>query len=911
MKKFSLRAKVLLSVGFIIFLVLGTSTIIHIQNLRHDYLEALTWRSEALAQDIINKLREMESLGLKSVDDMFPPLALRCIKLYELNKHKNVSYFAVFDPSGKIGPHNDSDRWNTPVLSAGLREQLERREQVTVLEEKTYHTLVPVFGEKGAYLATVGIGVPRAVVDEKVKRLFLQALLLFVLFLVLSFFLISFLMHVVLTKPVRQLVELGEQLAAGNLIKIPQNPIQGDEIAILRSAFRRISMYLRDVARVATSISTGDLRGQVDIRSNDDVLGFAFQRMTTYLNRLSGSATAIAGGDLQQDVPVESKHDVLGNAFRMMTIQLRENFEKIQEEVRQRRQAQHAIQQLNEELEQRVEMRTAELAREKYILETFMETVPDSIYFKDCEGRITSSNKAHAEEFNFRSTSELVGKTNFDLMPQELAQIMREQERQILRSGEPLLDREFPLPMADGGVRWRSVTKMPLRDEHGRIIGTFGVSRDISAQKQAQSSLEQAYAEILSLNRQIQADSMRFYMKALLLGAPSVSSPNGLHRTIRENWNSPYFCVVLVKILAPHSSNSELGAHASDASAGAQQALMNFLVKTYDSYKRDDSFSGVVSHLSEKESALILNFAADQQVQHFCEFVGRKTDAQFLSPQSRLVFGIGEAVKTPDDLHLSYDSAQQVLFGRNNQDRLQILSSFVPEQTRKESLLFYFPVEKEQQLIRAVIAGQDLHVEELIADLLTRNKLEQSSYQKLMTVYTHFLQTAGKILAQAPVQDAGSSESPLLQSFRESPPETVADLQGRVAEVFRQLLLLYRRNDKQQTDALTRRLFRYLDRHYKDQSLSLDRLAEAFKMNPSYLSRYFKEQSGMNYVEYLAMLRVKNAKALLVAHPGQTIHDIGLKAGFSGKESFIRTFKRFEGVTPGTYRKRSLSDAEL
>jgi YesN/AraC family two-component response regulator len=104
-------------------------------------------------------------------------------------------------------------------------------------------------------------------------------------------------------------------------------------------------------------------------------------------------------------------------------------------------------------------------------------------------------------------------------------------------------------------------------------------------------------------------------------------------------------------------------------------------------------------------------------------------------------------------------------------------------------------------------------------------------------------------------------------------------------------------------------MFRYLDRHYKDQSLSLDRLAEVFELNPSYLSRYFKEQSGVNYVEYLAMLRVKNAKALLVAHPGQKLHDIGLKAGFSGKESFIRTFKRFEGVTPGTYRKRALSNA--
>ena len=55
MKKLSLRTKILLSIGFIIFIVLGTSTFVHIRNLRDDYLETLTWRSEALAQDIINK----------------------------------------------------------------------------------------------------------------------------------------------------------------------------------------------------------------------------------------------------------------------------------------------------------------------------------------------------------------------------------------------------------------------------------------------------------------------------------------------------------------------------------------------------------------------------------------------------------------------------------------------------------------------------------------------------------------------------------------------------------------------------------------------------------------------------------------------------------------------------------------
>jgi PAS domain S-box-containing protein len=921
MKKWRLRTKILLSIGCIIFIVLGTSTLVHIQELKQDYFETLTWHSEALAQNIINEITEMQDLGLDNIKDMFPPLALRCLKLYETNKDKNVAHFAVIDASGMIGPHNDSALWNTPVTSQILRTYLQRRESMTVLEDKTYHTLVPVFREKGRYLATVDIGTPKSVVDEKVQRLLLQSIVLFVVFLFLAFFTISVLMHVLITKPVRHLVMLGQQLAVGTLVHIPGTSGQGDEIVILTSAFSRISMYLRNLADVATTISKGDLRRHITPRSDHDVLGTAFQRMTVYLNRLATAATAIAHGDLQQDVQPDSEHDVLGNAFHTMAVQLRENFKKIQQEVTERTRAQEALQKLNEELEKRVEERTAELARGKYILETFMNTVPDKIYFKDLEGRITSANKAHATAYGFTDPAEEIGKTDFDLLPEELARMTCEHEQEIIRTGEPLLDREFPIPHPDGSVCWSLITKMPLRDEKEEIIGTFGISRDITSQKQAQASLEQAYSEILSLNHQLQEDTLRYYMKALLLGAPSVASAARIDTTVRETWNAPYFCVVLVKLL-PISAGSVdiLSAHKQKGRLRSQsrrslalssedptQEIMSHLMQFYEEYNHNVSLSAMFSHITDTEAALILNLNEYTQVRELCSFMTSRSEPLLQEYAYTLVIGIGDTVMTPEDLHVSYDTAQQAISVRNNTPEVQILSSADTEQQKKESLMFYFPVEKEQQLITTVIAGQYTLVQELLQDIVDQNSLEQSSYQKLMAVYNHFLQTAGKILAHAPLQDAVTSESPLLHAFRAAKPETIQELRERLSDVFRQLLTFYSRHHKQQIDILTRKLFRYLERHYADPNLSLDSIAEAFNLNPSYLSRYFKEQTGMNYVEYLAMLRVKNAKNLLVTHPGEKIHEIGVQVGFSGKETFIRTFKRFEGVTPGTYRKRALS----
>ncbi len=905
MKGIRLRTKILLSVGVIIFVVLGTSTLIHIHNLRQDYLEALTWRSEALAQDIMSEIIGMQDLGLQKLSDMFPPLALRCIKLYELNKEKNVTHFAVIDAAGMIGPHNNSALWHTPIQSSVLREYLQHRKQMTVPDGNLFHTLVPVFGAKGGYLGTVDIGVPRSVVDEKTQRVLLQSIILFVVFLFLAFMMISFLMHVLLTKPVRNLVLLGQQLAAGNLVDIPEPPKQGDEITILTSAFHRISVYLCNVAEVATAISTGDLRRHILPRSQQDVLGMAFQRMTAYLDRLAHAATAIAGGNLQQEVQPEFTHDVLGNAFQTMAVQLRENFDKIQQEVAERTRAQEALQQLNEELEQRVEERTSELAREKYILDTFMDTVPDKIYFKDCDGYITRANKAHAASYGFADPDEEIGKTDFDLLPAAVAQMTREQEQNIIRSGEPILDRELPIPQQDSSVRWALVTKMPLRDENGQIIGTFGISRDITSQKQAQASLEHAYLEILSLNRQLQEDTLRYSMKALLLGAPSMTSPVSIPATVHETWNASCFCVILIKLLPGNTLTPALLKSRSSA-----KDLLFSLMRLYEEYVRDTAIAGLFIHLTDTEAGLILNLDDETQVHAFCTYLVSRGEPVLKEYRYTLAIGIGHLVRSPEELHTSYDNAQQSLSTRQNSGMIQILFATDAEQHKRDALLYYFPVEKEQQLMTSVIAGQSSQVHYLLQEILEQNTLEQSSYQKLIALYNHFLQTVGKILAQAPIQDLGASESPLLQASRAAKPETVQEFRERLNEIFRQLLLFYTRH-QQQTDLLTRKLFRYLERHYADPTLSLDSLAEAFSLNPSYLSRYFKEQTGMNYVEYLAMLRIKSAKNLLVAQPQEKIDEVGIQVGFSGKTSFIRTFKRFEGVTPGTYRKRALSNVEV
>jgi PAS domain S-box-containing protein len=143
-------------------------------------------------------------------------------------------------------------------------------------------------------------------------------------------------------------------------------------------------------------------------------------------------------------------------------------------------------------LVQRVQERSAELARQQYILDTFMENVPDSIYFKDRESRFTRINEALARRIEVDDPAEAVGKSDYDFFPEEQARPKYEQEQEVMRTGQPILDLEEP----DGVGHWALTTKMPLRDENGEVVGTFGISHDITAVKKAQAALEQAYAEV-------------------------------------------------------------------------------------------------------------------------------------------------------------------------------------------------------------------------------------------------------------------------------------------------------------------------------------------------------------------------------------------------------------------------------
>jgi len=188
------------------------------------------------------------------------------------------------------------------------------------------------------------------------------------------------------------------------------------------------------------------------------------------LARLAEMATAVAGGDYHAErlVEVTKRGDELGQvaqAFQQMT--------------------------------QDVQTREANLRHERDLLKALMDSVPDTIYFKDRASRFTRVNRAQAYALGLTDPEAIIGKTEADFFLPQYAQDARADEAAIIATGQPLVDKVEKTERIDGEYVWYSTTKAPIVDERtGQVIGLVGISRDVTERHRAEENLLQARDEL-------------------------------------------------------------------------------------------------------------------------------------------------------------------------------------------------------------------------------------------------------------------------------------------------------------------------------------------------------------------------------------------------------------------------------
>jgi PAS domain S-box-containing protein len=212
-------------------------------------------------------------------------------------------------------------------------------------------------------------------------------------------------------------------------------------------------------------------------------------QQSDYLRKAAIRTSGLRGAFV---LPVRSGQDVIG-VIELYSFKLPKPDEALL----------HGIAALGSQIGQFIQRRRVEedLANERYLLTSLMDTIPDAIYFKDQFSRFVRVNQAVARRFGVGCPSEILGKTDFDLFAVEHARKAYEDEQEIVRSGRPVVNKEEKETWPDGRISWVSTTKLPLRDPSGAVVGTFGISRDINDRKRNEEDLRQAKEDAEAANR--------------------------------------------------------------------------------------------------------------------------------------------------------------------------------------------------------------------------------------------------------------------------------------------------------------------------------------------------------------------------------------------------------------------------
>lgn len=299
-----------------------------------------------------------------------------------------------------------------------------------------------------------------------------------------------------------------------------------------------------------------------------------------------------------------------------------------------------------------------------------------------------------------------------------------------------------------------------------------------------------------------------------------------------------------------------------------------------------------------RKKAIIINFAEGKCDRNILKNLKHTIEENL---QVTCVAGAGSLYGNMEGIPDSYREAQKAIDYRLIKDQIDIMFFEDIEENNKTN--YYFPFAKESSILNELRTGKYDAAMNIIDNIINVNT--SNVHINLTTarcLFYDLMGTAFKALNELPINSTLKVDYDRITDL-----ESISDMRKYLRDICKEICSLIQNNKKSHNEILKESIKLYIDDKYTMQNLSLSMVADAMSISASYLSKFFKEQFGENFLDYMHKKRIEMAKTLL---SGQfTISQIAAMTGYNSDETFRRAFKNYAGITPGEYKNKPYIDA--
>lgn len=257
------------------------------------------------------------------------------------------------------------------------------------------------------------------------------------------------------------------------------------------------------------------------------------------------------------------------------------------------------------------------------------------------------------------------------------------------------------------------------------------------------------------------------------------------------------------------------------------------------------------------------------------------------------IISVGNLYYEKSKINRSFIEALAALENRFMNDRDSI-TYFEDISSRPERTIGY-PKEEQIKFVQSLKQGDQIVAIETIKYMFESVANKELSVQMIKCLCFDIINTVLKVAVEIGLDDQTQDINRVVEF------NSIGDLEKNLYPIIIDICNEVERRNENNNSKLCNEIISHINDNFSNYDLSLENIAQKFKLSTSYLSRFLKEQTGVTFTQYVWHLRIEEVKRLL-AETDETIKNIVLKAGYIDVANFTRKFKKTEGVTPGQYR---------